>query len=361
MSTINIFFIGATGKSFCRSFFHSHLTHPGFIGGSILSSLISHRLAKLFSITVLIRSSSKVELFRSLGIRAVVGSNSDLQLLTVEAANADIVYSCADSDDVTAIEAILAGMKLHFERTGKTASLIHTSGTGVLSEDTKGMRATETVYSDLDTALLDTLAPTQPHRPVDLTIFEADEQGYVKTYVVAPGSIYGRARGPLAAMGIQRVHSIHIPVLVELALSRKQAGVFGEGQNVWVNISISDLVDLYTTLFDTILATTLTSVKAPAQFQHGRLGFYFATSDEHKMYQISKKIAEVLHHLGIGDAEPTKFSDEERKQNPIMDKTSVGANSRATSDRAKALGWKPKDTTESMLMTIEEEVKAALK
>lgn len=54
--------------------------------------------------------------------------------------------------------------------------------------------------------------------------------GYVKTYIVAPGSIYGRAKGPLAAMGIQRVHSIHIPALVEIALSRKQAGVFGEAR-----------------------------------------------------------------------------------------------------------------------------------
>ena len=39
------------------------------------------------------------------------------------------------------------------------------------------MRATETVYSDLDLPLLDSLAPTQPHRPVDLTIFDADAQG----------------------------------------------------------------------------------------------------------------------------------------------------------------------------------------
>ncbi|KAF8920257.1 hypothetical protein CPB85DRAFT_1372989 [Mucidula mucida] len=289
MSTVNICFIGATGKSVCRFFADFHLTHPGFIGGSILSSLISHRLAKLFSITVLIRSSSKVELFRSLGIRAVVGSNSDLQLLT------------ADSDDVTAIDALLAGMKLHFERTGKAASLIHTSGTGVLSDDTKGMRATETIYSDLNTALLDTIAPTQPHRSVDLTMFEADEQGYVKTYIVAPGSIYGRAKGPLAAM---RVHSIHIPALVEIALSRKQAGVFGEAR-------------------------------------------------------MSGSILAYPTDLGIGGAEPTKFTEEENKQHPILDQTSVGANSRATSDRVIALGWKPKDTTESMLMTIEE-VKSAI-
>lgn len=78
MSTIKIFFIGATG----------------YIGGSILSSLIPHRLAKLFSITVLIRSSSNVERFRALGMRAVVGSNSDLELLTREAADADIIFSC---------------------------------------------------------------------------------------------------------------------------------------------------------------------------------------------------------------------------------------------------------------------------
>jgi hypothetical protein len=41
------------------------------------------------------------------------------------------------------------------------------------------MHSTKNMYSDLDIDKLETLAPTQPHRDVDLTLVEADAQGVV--------------------------------------------------------------------------------------------------------------------------------------------------------------------------------------
>lgn len=47
----------------------------------------------------------------------------------------------------------------------------------MLIDDEQGMHSTKNVYSDLDIDKLETLAPTQPHRNVDLTLVEADGQG----------------------------------------------------------------------------------------------------------------------------------------------------------------------------------------
>jgi hypothetical protein len=42
----------------------------------------------------------------------------------------------------------------------------------------EGMYATDTIYSDLDLDKLEALPRTQPHRIVDLTVVEADQQGW---------------------------------------------------------------------------------------------------------------------------------------------------------------------------------------
>lgn len=60
-----------------------------------------------------------------------------------------------------------------------TVVIITNKCQGVLIDDVQGMHSTKNVYSDLDINKLETLAPTQPHRNVDLTLVEADAQGVV--------------------------------------------------------------------------------------------------------------------------------------------------------------------------------------
>ena len=48
---------------------------------------------------------------------------------------------------------------------------------GVLGDNAAGMYATDTSYYDNDPEQLDGIAPSQPHREVDLAIIEADKQG----------------------------------------------------------------------------------------------------------------------------------------------------------------------------------------
>lgn len=136
----HILLTGATGNalSSCVGSTNSFL---GYIGGSVLTRLLSHPLSDTFRTTVLVRDASKATQFRSMGVRAIVGSYSDLSLLTQLATEADLVLACvrtscfsltrsdlqqADADDLSATEAILEGLKIRFEKTGKIPSLIHT-------------------------------------------------------------------------------------------------------------------------------------------------------------------------------------------------------------------------------------------
>ena len=48
------------------------------------------------------------------------------------------------------------------------------SGTGVLADDARGEYAGITIYDDANVSQIESLAPTQPHRLIDLEIVAAD-------------------------------------------------------------------------------------------------------------------------------------------------------------------------------------------
>ena len=64
--------------------------------------------------------------------------------------------------------------------------------------------------------------------------------GYVRTFIVVPSTIYGIAQGPLVDLGIQNPYSIQIPALIRASLDRGQAGMVGQGKNLWPNVEIGE-------------------------------------------------------------------------------------------------------------------------
>lgn len=70
---------------------------------------------------------------------------------------------------------------------------------------------------------------TNPHRPVDLAIVQADAAGICKSYIVLPSTIWGEGKGELYDKGIANSFSDQIPTLIRASLDRGQAGVFGKG------------------------------------------------------------------------------------------------------------------------------------
>lgn len=67
---------------------------PGYIGGSFLASLLDHSKLETFQITALLRNEEKARKLKSIGIKTVIGSNQDYDLLTTLSSEADIVFAC---------------------------------------------------------------------------------------------------------------------------------------------------------------------------------------------------------------------------------------------------------------------------
>ncbi|KAH0835027.1 hypothetical protein J3R83DRAFT_10764 [Lanmaoa asiatica] len=325
----------------------------GYIGGAVLERLLQHRTAPTLEITALIRDPGKVPLFASIGVKTIVGSHGDGALLEQQASQSDVVFACANADHVGACEAILRGLKRRHEMTDTTPILIHT--VSVLIDNAKGMYAYDTIWDDTNPDQLETLPDTQLHRNVDLLVLAADKEGYARTHIVLPSTVYGFATGSLVTLGIQNPRSIQIPKLVAASIARKRGGMVGLGLNKWPNVHIDDVGDLYIVLYDAIL---------DGRAGHGRNGLYFGENGEHTLKAIAKEIAEVLVDLGVSSADartPTSF--DERDYAMLENKWLVflGTNSRCKSNRARALGWQPKYTTEDMLKSIQGEVEWQVK
>jgi len=90
---LNIFITGPTGAFYCVFNMYGANICAGYIGGSVLVCLLQHPDSKCFQISALVHSSTKAEKLKTLGIRPVLGSYSDLDLLMREAAEADFVIT----------------------------------------------------------------------------------------------------------------------------------------------------------------------------------------------------------------------------------------------------------------------------
>jgi hypothetical protein len=121
----------------------------GYIGGTVLTKLLSLSTPPA-TITLLIRDEKKAQAIAQLKtngttLKPIIGSLQDLETLTKAAAEADIVINTADADDLPAAKALIEGMKQRKEKTKHRSLFIHTSGTGVLTDNAKGQYPSDTV------------------------------------------------------------------------------------------------------------------------------------------------------------------------------------------------------------------------
>lgn len=79
----------------------------------------------------------------------------------------------------------------------------------------------------------------------------------------------------------------------------------GLGKNRWPNVHIDDQADLYMVVFDG-------ARQRPEETPHGREGIYYAEAGEHVLFDVCKRISEVLYSMGKSETPvPTPFTKEE--------------------------------------------------
>lgn len=275
----------------------------GYIGGSV-----AHRLlAEGHVVSGLARSRKSASALADRGIAPVLGSLADLDILANAARSVDAVISAASADDPFSALAFAKALE------GSGKRLIHTSGSSVVADMAGGEHA-GAVFSE------DTPFVPHPARAgrvaIDRAVLGAASHG-VHAVVICPGLIYGEGRGA-------HRDSVQIPNLIAAARSRSAGVHVGPGKNIWSNVHIDDIAELY----------LLALKRAPAG------SFFFAESGEQSMSETAAAISRLLGFGGATVAVTQAEAVREWGAGPAL--VSLASNSRVRADKARAmLGWMP--------------------
>ena len=284
----------------------------GYIGGSVAAALrgAGHRIVGLY------RSPQKAQQAQALGIEAATGTLDDGALLARLAREADAVIHAADADHRAAVESILDALA------GSGKPFIHTSGSSIVGDQAWGEPSAK-IYAD-ETPF--TPGPGRAARvAVNQRVLAAAGEG-VRVAVVSPSLIYGPGRGA-------HRESVQVPRLVALARKSGVARHVGRGENLWSNVHIDDLVDLYLRVLQ----------NAPAGAS------YYAANGETSMRLLCEAISRALGWDGRTQPMSKDEAIAEFGAGPAA--YSYGSNSRVRATRARReLGWSPQH--DALLATI---------
>jgi nucleoside-diphosphate-sugar epimerase len=276
----------------------------GYIGGSVAERLLREGHA----IAGLVRSDAGAQELETFGIRPVAGTLDDADVIVRAAREADAVIDTAEANHAGVVAAIASALR------GSGKAFLHTSGSGIVATAAAGER-TDAIYDEY-TPFTPAMPRMQQRAAIDQMVFDAANQG-VRAVVIRPSMIYGEGRGA-------RKDSVQVPSLIEHA---KRSGVglhIGRGENIWSNVHIDDVVDLYVAALS----------KAPA----GAL--YYAENGEESLGNIAAAISRML---GFGGKTREWAPDEAEAALGPKAHSSFGSNSRVRGKRSRAeLGWQPK-------------------
>ncbi len=288
----------------------------GYIGGSIAARLLTAG----YRVRGLTRSAEKAEALRFRGIEPVIGTLDEADRLKEAAQRADAVVNAASSDHRGAVEVLLAALA------GSGKPFLHTSGTSVLADDARGEPG-ERIY-DEETPF-EPPPERAPRAAIDSMIVAAVERG-VRSTVLCNSLIYGRGLGLHA-------ESVQIPTLARIARETGAPRHIGRGLNIWSNVHIEDVADLY----------LLALERAPGG------SFFFVENGEASFRAKAEAIGRTL---GLErPPEPWPFEAAVRELGPVPARYTYGSNSRVRSDKARrTLGWAPRHP--SVIEWIEREL-----
>jgi nucleoside-diphosphate-sugar epimerase len=260
------------------------------------------------AITGLVRTESGAKEIQARGMRAVLGSLDDSDVIARASREADAVVDTAEANHAGVVEAIASALR------GSGKPFLHTSGSGIVATVANGERS-DSIYDEYSN-FTPAIPRMQQRAAIDQVVFDTAKEG-VRSVVIRPTMIYGEGRG-------MRKESAQVPALIENA---KKAGIglhIGKGENIWANVHIDDVTELY----------LLALQKAPP----GAL--YYAENGEEALKNV---VASISRLLGFG-GKTREWSpqDAEAALGPKAH-SSFGSNSRVRGKRSRAeLGWQPK-------------------
>lgn len=267
-------------------------------------------------------------------VRLVYGTIDDANLIEDEASKADMVFHAATSDEhVTSAQAIIRGLARR--QADGPGYYIHTSGAlsmgaESISTGRYGDRF-DKVWDDWEHyGELIGMPESVPHGKVDKLVLAASSgsNGKIKTAMLAPPAIYGKGRGP------DKTRSI---ALFDTFLRRGKVFGVGKGENIWSNVHVQDLSNLFL-----LLAESAVNGGSPAEgWDEG--GYYLAENGSYVAKEMLQLGAQLAHKKGLlPTAEVDLLTSEEADKILPYASIVLGVNVRCSSIRAKKLlGWEP--------------------
>jgi len=273
----------------------------GFIGGSIAAGLVKAG----HEVVGLVRKPEQIAELQKIGVTGVIGSLDDRDLLIAQARSADAVINAASSDNRAAVEAFIDGLA------GSGKVFLHTSGSSIVGDASGGLGTDRIYYEDQ----LPEPTPDKAARvAIDNLVLAAAGKG-VRSAVLCNTLIYGHGALPR--------DSVQLPRLLKQARKSGIVRHVGPGLNIWSNVHIDDVVDLY------LLALEKTEAGA----------FYFVESGEASFRDMAAAMARALD---LGEPQDWPLEQAKEEWGYEMASYGLGSNSRVRGKRAREqLGWQP--------------------
>ncbi|NVH71499.1 NAD-dependent epimerase/dehydratase family protein [Paraburkholderia sp. JPY432] len=279
----------------------------GFIGGSIAA----HLARAGHQVRGLIRKPEHSAELQRLGVEPVIGTLDDRALLIAEAQAADAVINAASSDHEGAVRALIDGLA------GSGKVFLHTSGSSIVGDASGGEAGEARIYHE--DALPTPSADKAARVAIDQLVLDAAQRN-VRSAVLCNTLIYGH--GAVAGSA-----SVQLPRLVRQAQKSGVVRHVGSGGNIWSNVHIDDVAELYRLALD----------KTPAGT------FYFVESGEASFRDMSTAIARAMK---LGAPQNWPLEDAKQEWGYEMASYGLGSNSRVRGERARRLlGWQPRRTS----------------
>lgn len=285
----------------------------GYIGGSVAKKLVD----KGHEVTGLMRNERHLDRISELGIKPLLGSHVDQELVTKSARAVDAVVNAADSDDAFLVSTLVSAL----EGTGKT--FIHTSGSSIVADRAAGEPGDFVYHEDIP---FEPVVEKAGRVAIDKYVLSSALKG-VRSVVICPCLIYGQGSGI-------KNDSYQVPRLIEVAKQHGKAVHVGRGLNIWSNVHIDDLTELYALALEKSAAGS----------------FFFAESGEASMKSVCESISTLLGYPAVSHA--LTITEAINIFGAINAYFTFGSNSRISAEKArKLLDWKPNQP--SLLQDIE--------
>jgi nucleoside-diphosphate-sugar epimerase len=275
----------------------------GYIGGSVAVTLIKagHK------VTGLVRSEARAREVEPFGIEPVIGDLADIAVLERAAGAADAVINIANSDNRDVVDVFLDTLR------GSGKAFVQSSGTSIVADLADGEHPGK-IYEE--TTPVDPLPLRAGRVALNDAVLAASNDG-LRTIVICPSLIYGIGLGASA-------DSMQVPWMIDLAKRHGAGRHIGPGENIWSNVHINDLVDLY--------------LRALAKAPGG--AFYYAENGENSMRELAEAVSRMLGYGGRTQSMSVEEAVAEWGEGGA--RYTMGSNSRVRAVRARQeLGWSP--------------------